>query len=40
MGIFLFNLIKSAGWGKPANMEDPFGIKEKYYDYRRREPHH
>jgi cytochrome c oxidase subunit 1 len=40
MGIFLFNLIKSAGWGKPANMEDPFGIREKYYDYRRREPHH
>jgi cytochrome c oxidase subunit 1 len=40
MGIFLFNLIKSAGWGKPANMEDPFGIQEKYYDYRRREPHH
>jgi cytochrome c oxidase subunit 1 len=40
MGIFLFNLIKSAGWGKPANMEDPFAIGEKYYDYRRREPHH
>src|SRR5918994_1905139 len=29
MGIFLFNLIKSAGWGKPANMEDPFSIQEK-----------
>lgn len=40
MGIFLYNLIKSAGWGKPANMEDPFSIQEKYYDYRRREPHH
>ena len=40
MAIFLVNLIKSAGWGKPANMEDPFEIGEKYYDYRRREPHH
>jgi cytochrome c oxidase subunit I len=40
MGIFLWNLIKSAGWGKPARMEDPFDISEKYYDYARREPHH
>ena len=40
MAIFLWNLIKSAGWGKPAKMEDPFGISEKYYDYARREPHH
>jgi cytochrome c oxidase subunit 1 len=40
MAIFLVNLIKSAGWGKPAKMEDPFEIGEKYYDYRRREPHH
>ena len=40
MVIFVVNLIKTAGWGKPANMEDPFGIAEKYYDYRRREPHH
>jgi cytochrome c oxidase subunit 1 len=40
MGIFIVNLIRSAGWGKPANMEDPFAIKEQYYDYRRREPHH
>jgi cytochrome c oxidase subunit 1 len=40
MGIFLANMIRSAGWGKPANMEDPFDIGEQYYDYRRREPHH
>jgi cytochrome c oxidase subunit I len=40
MGIFLVNLIRSAGWGKPAKMEDPFEIGEQYYDYRRREPHH
>src|ERR671922_150590 len=40
MGIFLVNLIRTAGWGKPAKMEDPFGIQEQYYDYRRREPHH
>jgi cytochrome c oxidase subunit 1 len=40
MGIFLVNLIRTAGWGKPAKMEDPFEIKEQYYDYRRREPHH
>ncbi|MDQ3885129.1 MAG: cbb3-type cytochrome c oxidase subunit I, partial [Thermoproteota archaeon] len=40
MVIFIVNLIKTAGWGKPAKMEDPFGIQEQYYDYRRREPHH
>jgi cytochrome c oxidase subunit 1 len=40
MGAFLFNLIRSAGCGKPADMQDPFGIKEEYIDYRRREPHH
>jgi cytochrome c oxidase subunit 1 len=40
MGIFLANLIRSTGWGKPAKMDDPFAIREQYYDYRRREPHH
>jgi cytochrome c oxidase subunit 1 len=38
--VFLVNLIRSTGWGKPANMNDPFEIGEQYYDYARREPHH
>lgn len=38
--LFVVNLVKSAGSGKPANMSDPFSIGEEYYDYARREPHH
>jgi cytochrome c oxidase subunit 1 len=40
--IMVINMIRSAGKGKPADMEDPFKIGEEYYDYRRREPpiHH
>jgi cytochrome c oxidase subunit I len=38
--IMLVNLIKSAGSGKHADMNDPFKIGEEYYDYARREPHH
>lgn len=38
--LFVVNLVKSAGSGKPANMNDPFKIGEEYYDYARREPHH
>jgi cytochrome c oxidase subunit I len=38
--LFIVNLVKSAGSGKPANMNDPFKIGEEYYDYARREPHH
>jgi cytochrome c oxidase subunit 1 len=38
--LMLWNLIKSAGSGKPADMQDPFKIGEEYYDYQRREPHH
>jgi cytochrome c oxidase subunit I len=38
--LFIVNLVKSAGSGKPANMSDPFKIGEEYYDYARREPHH
>jgi cytochrome c oxidase subunit 1 len=40
MVIFMVNLIKSAGFGKFADMKDPFKIGEQYYDYRRKEPHH
>jgi cytochrome c oxidase subunit 1 len=39
-GLFLFNIFNSVTRGKPANMDDPFAIGEKYYDYARREPHH
>lgn len=35
-----YNLVHSIVRGKPANMDDPFAIGEKYYDYARREPHH
>ena len=38
--LFIVNLVKSAGSGKPANMSDPFKVGEEYYDYARREPHH
>jgi len=38
--LMLYNLIKSAGSGKHADMRDPFKIGEEYYDYTRREPHH
>jgi cytochrome c oxidase subunit 1 len=38
--LFMANLITSAGRGKPADMNDPFGIGEQYYDYTRKEPHH
>lgn len=37
---FLILLIRDSIKGKPADMKDPFGIGEIYYDYRRREPHH
>jgi cytochrome c oxidase subunit 1 len=36
--IMVFNLLKSAGKGRPADMKNPFQIEEGYYDYRRREP--
>jgi cytochrome c oxidase subunit 1 len=38
--LFVANLVYSVGWGKPADMKDPFHIGEQYYDYRRKEPHH
>jgi cytochrome c oxidase subunit 1 len=40
--IMVINMLRSAGKGRPADMEDPFKIGEEYYDYRRREPpiHH
>jgi cytochrome c oxidase subunit 1 len=38
--LMVINLVKSAGSGKLARMEDPFRIGEEYYDYARREPHH
>jgi cytochrome c oxidase subunit 1 len=41
--LFLYNMIKSAMFGKPANPKDPFELGhgvEYYYDYARREPHH
>jgi cytochrome c oxidase subunit 1 len=41
MVIFLANMIYSAAKGKPANMEDPFGLGGKYYyPYEQRNPHH
>jgi len=41
MGIFLANLIYSTARGKPANMEDPFGLGGKYYyPYSQLNPHH
>jgi cytochrome c oxidase subunit 1 len=41
--LFLYNMIKSAMYGKPADPRDPFKLGkgvEYYYDYARREPHH
>jgi cytochrome c oxidase subunit 1 len=40
--IMVINMLRSAGKGRPADMEDPFKIGEEYYNYRRREPpiHH
>ena len=41
MCIFLVNLIYSAARGKPANLEDPFGLGGKYYyPFSQRNPHH
>jgi cytochrome c oxidase subunit 1 len=40
MAVFIALLIRDSVKGKPADMKDPFGIGEIYYDYRRREPHH
>ena len=41
MVIFLANLIYSAAKGKPANLEDPFGLGGKYYyPFSQRNPHH
>lgn len=40
MAVFIALLIRDSIKGKPADMKDPFGIGEIYYDYRRREPHH
>jgi cytochrome c oxidase subunit I len=41
--LFLYNMIKSAMFGKAANPKDPFELGhgvEYYYDYARRDPHH
>ncbi len=41
--LFIYNLVKSSMFGKPANTADPFGLGtgvEYYYDFARREPHH
>ena len=41
MVIFLANMIYSTARGKPANMEDPFGLGGKYYyPYSQLNPHH
>jgi len=41
MVIFLGNLIYSSAKGKPANLEDPFGLGGKYYyPFSQRNPHH
>jgi len=41
MVIFLANLIYSSAKGKPANLEDPFGLGGKYYyPFSQRNPHH
>jgi cytochrome c oxidase subunit 1 len=41
MVIFLANMIYSTAKGKPANLEDPFGLGGKYYyPYAQRNPHH
>ena len=41
MAIFLGNLIYSSAKGKPADMDDPFGLGGKYYfPYQAKNPHH
>jgi cytochrome c oxidase subunit 1 len=41
MAIFLANMIYSAGKGKPANIEDPFGVGGRYYyPFEAKNPHH
>jgi cytochrome c oxidase subunit 1 len=41
MALFLGNLIYSTARGKPANMEDPFGLGGKYYyPYQQKNPRH
>ncbi|MEM2856602.1 MAG: cbb3-type cytochrome c oxidase subunit I [Candidatus Nitrosocaldaceae archaeon] len=40
VAILVAHLAIAAARGKEANMEDPFGIGEQYYDYRVKEPHH
>ena len=41
MAIFLWNLIWSSAKGKPADMDDPFGLGGKYYyPYQAKNPHH
>jgi cytochrome c oxidase subunit 1 len=41
MAIFLVNLIWSSAKGKPADMDDPFGLGGKYYfPYQAKNPSH
>jgi cytochrome c oxidase subunit 1 len=41
MAIFLVNLIYSSAKGKPADMDDPFGLGGKYYfPYQAKNPSH
>lgn len=41
MVIFLINMIYSSGKGKPANMDDPWGLGGKYYyPYQQKNPSH
>jgi heme/copper-type cytochrome/quinol oxidase subunit 1 len=41
MAIFLWNLIWSSAKGKPADMDDPFGLGGKYYfPYQAKNPSH
>jgi len=41
MAIFLGNLVYSSAKGKPADMDDPFGLGGKYYwPYQQKNPHH
>ncbi|MCZ6583108.1 MAG: cbb3-type cytochrome c oxidase subunit I [Thaumarchaeota archaeon] len=41
MAIFLYNMIYSSAKGKPANMDDPWGLGGKYYyPYQRKNPRH
>ena len=39
--IFLVNIVYSSAKGKPANMDDPWGLGGKYYyPYEAKNPHH